>query len=311
MTRDVVINPNRNFKGVWIPEEIYRDISLSWNEKIILIEVIWLSKSGDCFANNQHFANLLGISKKRVETLISNLRNKGYISSTVIYKPNSKQVEKRIIKMEKEYSFYDDESTTYPQKQGEVIQTNEDRTTLESKGENNPLITYPNEKSNNLDNKECISETETHYTDEELSEIEENAGQWHWKSQKQYVDYIEKIMPKYVQEIAQEDYGKNSQSAYNVMVEFTKMFFSKYRKYNGNLHPWYKKETLRKCFNTSIAFFINIYSKANMEIFTDYIEQFYEHDSMRNKPLAVFCTFDMLDLLRKEIEQDWSDELPF
>lgn len=171
--------------------------------------------------------------------------------------------------------------------------------------ETTALITSNN---TNLDNKECISETETHYTDEELSEIEENAGKWKWQSQKQYVDYIEKIMPKYIQEIVHDKYGKDSQVAYNVYLKCIKMFYTKYRMYNGRLHPWYKKETLKSCIDELHSYFMAIYDHVGIDEVTDYMEQFFEHKSMTNKPLAVFCKYKMLRLLEKEITQDWHSD---
>ena len=86
MKREPVIREGRAFLGVWIPAELYLNQSLSWNEKIALIEIGSLSKTGECFAGNQHFANLLGVSKKRAEAIISELRAKGYITSELIYK---------------------------------------------------------------------------------------------------------------------------------------------------------------------------------------------------------------------------------
>lgn len=154
----------------------------------------------------------------------------------------------------------------------------------------------------NIDNKECISETEIHNMD---SELEINAGQWQWKSTRQYSDYIKKIMPKYIQNIAQKNFGKNSQQAYDFLLSYTTLFFLKYRQFNGKLHPWYKEETLKLCYNETIKYFFDTYNQCDMELINDFINQFFEHDGMKDKPLAVFATHGMLEHLRKEIEQDW------
>lgn len=87
----------RDFKGVWIPKDIYLDTNLNWTEKILLIEIDSLDGPEGCFANNEHFAKHLSISKDRVSKLISKLVNLKYITLKLIYKPNSQQIEKRIL----------------------------------------------------------------------------------------------------------------------------------------------------------------------------------------------------------------------
>lgn len=87
----------RDFKGVWIPAEIYLDKELSWTEKLLLIEIDSLDGPDGCFALNEHFAEHLGISKGRVSKLISKLIEKEYITSKIIYKKNSKIISKRIL----------------------------------------------------------------------------------------------------------------------------------------------------------------------------------------------------------------------
>ena len=87
----------RDFKGVWIPKEIYLNENLSWSERILLIEIDSLDTENGCFASNDHFAKHLMISKDRVSRIISQLTKKGLITSQTIYKKDSKEVEKRIL----------------------------------------------------------------------------------------------------------------------------------------------------------------------------------------------------------------------
>jgi hypothetical protein len=64
----------RNFKGVWIPADLYLDTNLTWTQKIILIEVDSFSKNNlDCFVSNEHLAGLIGISESGIEKAIRNL----------------------------------------------------------------------------------------------------------------------------------------------------------------------------------------------------------------------------------------------
>lgn len=69
----------RDFKGVWIPREIYLREDLSWTEKILLIEVNSLDRGDGCFASNLYLAKFLNISESRVADILTNLRKKGLI----------------------------------------------------------------------------------------------------------------------------------------------------------------------------------------------------------------------------------------
>ena len=88
----------RDFKGVWIPKEIWLNEDLGWSEKLLLVEIDSLSKNGECFASNEHFGKFLKLSKKRVSELITELHRAGYITVQLVYREGSKQIEKRIIK---------------------------------------------------------------------------------------------------------------------------------------------------------------------------------------------------------------------
>jgi hypothetical protein len=87
----------REFKGVWVPKEIYLHEGLTPTDKFLLVEIDSLSKNGECFASNEHFSKFLGITKKHVSKLISKFVNMGLITVDLKYKENTKEVEKRII----------------------------------------------------------------------------------------------------------------------------------------------------------------------------------------------------------------------
>jgi len=69
----------RDFKGVWIPKEIYLDDEINWTEKILLIEIDSLDNEKGCFASNKYFANFLSKSEVYISKCISKLKEKGYI----------------------------------------------------------------------------------------------------------------------------------------------------------------------------------------------------------------------------------------
>jgi hypothetical protein len=89
----------RDFKGVWIPKDIWLNEDLGWTEKLLLVEIDSLAKNGECFASNEYFAKFFGLSKDRISKMITSLNRKGLLEVNLVYKEGSKQVDKRIIKV--------------------------------------------------------------------------------------------------------------------------------------------------------------------------------------------------------------------
>ena len=90
----------RDFKGIWIPKEIWHLKDLNITEKIVLSVVNTLSEQDDgCFANNEYFAQLLNLSKGRVSKIINLLVKKGYLETNFSYYSEMRKVEKRKIKV--------------------------------------------------------------------------------------------------------------------------------------------------------------------------------------------------------------------
>lgn len=69
----------RNFKGVWIPKDIYISKELSWSEKILLIEVYNLDNGEGCFASNKYLSEVLMLSEGSVANMIVKMINNGHI----------------------------------------------------------------------------------------------------------------------------------------------------------------------------------------------------------------------------------------
>lgn len=71
----------RDFKGVWIPKEIYLNTQLNWTEKILLVEIDSLDNENGCFATNSYLAEFLELSEKTVSRAISKLKKLGFIET--------------------------------------------------------------------------------------------------------------------------------------------------------------------------------------------------------------------------------------
>lgn len=95
-----------------IPAKIRYDKELRANEKLLYGEITALTnKNGECWASNNYFADLYNVSPQAISKWISDLEEHDYISTTLVYSPNKKEVEKRIIKLSEVSTYIDRVST--------------------------------------------------------------------------------------------------------------------------------------------------------------------------------------------------------
>jgi hypothetical protein len=134
-------NNQREFKGIWIPKEIWEDDNLTMAEKIFLVEINSLDNTEKgCYANNEYFSKFFKVSKNRVSEVINSLVEKGYLKSSIKEGEGNKRMLKTL------YNFSGIGSTT---KGGEVSnKTGRGSTTLDGeglqeKGEHNNTINNP------------------------------------------------------------------------------------------------------------------------------------------------------------------------
>lgn len=70
----------RDFKGVWIPKEIWLDDRLSALDKIILTEITSLDKGEEgCWASNKYLAEFCQCAESKISLTISKLKELDYI----------------------------------------------------------------------------------------------------------------------------------------------------------------------------------------------------------------------------------------
>lgn len=69
----------RDFKGVWIPKEIWLNTALTATEKFILTEIDSLDNEKGCTASNEYLAEFCQCGITKVSTAITKLIKLGYI----------------------------------------------------------------------------------------------------------------------------------------------------------------------------------------------------------------------------------------
>lgn len=73
----------REIKGVWFPIEVWENSELTWNEKILFMEIdSFTSKDKDCYISDEYISNLLSINETSANRILSSLINKGYVTKT-------------------------------------------------------------------------------------------------------------------------------------------------------------------------------------------------------------------------------------
>lgn len=73
----------RDFKGVWIPKEIWLSDKLSLMEKVLFVEIHSLDNERGCYASNRYFAEFFNISERQISTYVSSLKDKGFVTVSI------------------------------------------------------------------------------------------------------------------------------------------------------------------------------------------------------------------------------------
>ena len=73
---------DRDFKGVWIPKEVWLDNRLSALDKMVLVEIDSLDREeSGCYASNKYLAEFCQCSETKVSNAISKLKELGYVTA--------------------------------------------------------------------------------------------------------------------------------------------------------------------------------------------------------------------------------------
>ena len=108
MAKEIIIPETRDFKGVWIYKNLYLSREYTPNEKFLLLEIYSLSKGSkkQCYANNRHFADFIGVKENTIQKAILKLEKNGHIKREYTYREGTREITGRIITLTQK--FYDD-----------------------------------------------------------------------------------------------------------------------------------------------------------------------------------------------------------
>ena len=87
----------RDFKGIWVPAEIWLNKDLKLIEKMFVVEIDSLDNENGCYASNGYFAEFFGISKGRCSQIITSLKDKKILE--IEYHYEGKQITKRVVRI--------------------------------------------------------------------------------------------------------------------------------------------------------------------------------------------------------------------
>tara|TARA_B110000483_G_scaffold57008_1_gene71320 strand:+ start:11692 stop:12402 length:711 start_codon:yes stop_codon:yes gene_type:complete len=94
---------NRSYYAI-IPADVRYDDKVTANAKLLFGEITALTnEKGYCWASNNYFAELYKVEKGTISRWISQLEKNNHISTALIYKEGTKEVDKRIIKIKHTY----------------------------------------------------------------------------------------------------------------------------------------------------------------------------------------------------------------
>ena len=188
----------RQFKGVWIPKDIWVNDNLNLQEKCFLTEINSLDdEERGCFALNEHFAKFFNLSKNRCSEVIKSLQDKGYID--VNYKYEGRKIIERTIRVKNkfftpsEFRLPPSENRLTPSISRQTPSENlVDRITIENN--NRVYIDEPSFMPPKLEEVEAYCRERNNYVDAKRFFDYYSAGNWKDKDGKPVKNWKQKMI---------------------------------------------------------------------------------------------------------------------
>lgn len=91
---------SENFKGVFIPADIFLIKDLSLAEKILIVTILGLDNGGGCYASNEYLSKFVQITPTSCSGIISNLKKSG-----LLYEPKKFDGRKRYLSVNTNFLY--------------------------------------------------------------------------------------------------------------------------------------------------------------------------------------------------------------
>lgn len=160
----------RDFKGVWIPREVWLDTRLNALDKMILTEIDSLDMSErGCFASNKHIADFCQCSESKVSKSISALIEYGYIY-VKSFDGRQRELKSRLSELcIKSYAEYEKTqgSIVKNAKQNSKKCNSESEKMIDSNTYNNPDINTERRKERKKETRKSFDDLIDEYTENE------------------------------------------------------------------------------------------------------------------------------------------------
>ena len=154
---------DRDFKGIWIPKDVWLSQELKVMEKIFYVEIDSLDNEQGCYASNNYFAKFFDVSRQRCSQIINNLIDKGFLTAKYERGDGGKEVKKRILRVSNKFDRVSSKFDTGVKKTLQGCQINAKENNTINNKKNNTSIKFNEEYL-----KECLS----YWTDRGLSKLD-------------------------------------------------------------------------------------------------------------------------------------------
>ena len=173
----------RDFKGIWIPKDIWLNNNLDITEKALFAEIDSLDNEKGCTASNNYFINFFKISESTVTRAIAHLKSLGLIESSF----DGRVRTLRVVKLTRQSSQFDEHNNTDNTNNTNIQQTlfnNKDKEVLEvrksERGQwfvdtyNSICKSLPKCQRLNAKRSKAIARVLKSYSEEEILEVFNN-----------------------------------------------------------------------------------------------------------------------------------------
>lgn len=216
---------NRDFKGIWIPREIWLNPNLSMSAKALWAEIdsLYSEEVGGCYASNEYLCEFMQLKERRLREVLSELKAQGFVEEVSF--DGRRRTIKAVIP-----EANGSEKKQPPSRQAEKCRANRQKSAgpsyIENKGKERNINTKKNQKKIAFGEYQHVKLTQTEYDnllqdfgEEKLLYWIKQVDEWceeNGNSKKNYnltIRNWEKKSPNQHKEKANPKEGKNKASA--------------------------------------------------------------------------------------------------